>query len=316
MLELAWPWAALAAVLPLLAARRLPRAAPLAVPLRVPFLEAARGWQRAASVARPRLRLVLAALAWIALVGAACRPQWVGEPVGVPASGRSMFLVVDVSASMRDAAMGSELGVDVMRRTARRFVEGRAGDRIGLVLFGTKPYVQAPLTFDLYAVAAMVEQSFVGLAGEGTALGDAIGLAVARLRAMPRDERVMVLLTDGSSTDGVLAVEDAARLARHHGVRVHAIGIGKPRTGQELRTGEGLDEEALKSVAQVTGGRYYRADDVAGLGAIYAAIDQQEPVAVEERTYRPTEEWYVWPLLAAVLLALGAFAAGWREARA
>jgi Ca-activated chloride channel family protein len=315
MLALAWPWAAALALLPALVAWRLPRAAPLATPLRVPFLERARGWQRAAGGARPRLPLILAALAWLALVGAACRPQWVGEPVGLPASGRSMLLVVDVSASMRDAAMGTELGVDVMRRTARRFVEGRAGDRIGLIVFGSRPYVQAPLTFDLHAVAEMVEQSFVGIAGEGTALGDAVGLGVSRLRTMPLDERVMVLLTDGSSTDGVLAVEDAARLARHYRVRVHAIGIGKPRTGQELRAGEGLDEAALENVAAQTGGRYYRADDAAGLAKIYRAIEAQEPVAVDERVYRPTDEWYVWPLLAALALALGAFAAGWREGR-
>jgi Ca-activated chloride channel family protein len=316
MFELAWPWALALVPLPLLAARLLPRAAPVAAPLRVPFLDAARGWQRAAGGARVRARLVLAALAWLALVGAACRPQWLGEPVGVPASGRSMFLVVDVSASMRAAATGAELGVDIMRRTARRFVEARAGDRIGLVVFGTRPYVQAPLTFDLHAVAAMVEQSFVGLAGEGTALGDAIGLAVARLRAMPRGERVMVLLTDGSSTDGKLAVRDAARLARHHGVRVHAIGIGKPRTGQELRKGEGLDEPVLEGVARATGGRYFRADDAAGLARIYAAIEEQEPVAVNERTYRPSVEYYAWPLGVALALALAAFAAGWRESRA
>jgi len=315
MLAFAWPWALALAPLPLLASL-LPRAAPLAAPLRVPFLEAARAWQRAGGGRRPRLRLILAALAWLALLAAACRPQWLGEPVGVPASGRSMLLVVDVSASMRAAAMGSEMGVEVMRRTARRFVEARAGDRIGLVVFGSRPYVQAPLTFDLHAVAAMVDESFVGLAGEGTALGDAIGLGVARLRAMPRDERVMILLTDGSSTDGTLLVEDAARLARHHGVRVHAIGIGAPRTGQELRKGEGLDEPVLQAVTALTGGRYYRADDAAGLARIYAALEEQEPVAVDERIYRPTAEWYAWPLGLALLLALGAFAAGWREASA
>jgi Ca-activated chloride channel family protein len=315
MLALAWPWAFAALPLPILAAWLLPRAAPLAAPLRVPFLESARGWQRAAPRARPRLRLALAALAWLALLAAAARPQWVGEPVGVPASGRSLFLVVDVSASMRDAAMGPAMGIEVMRRTARRFVEARAGDRIGLIVFGSRPYVQAPLTFDLRAVAEMVDQSFVGLAGEGTALGDAIGLGVARLRAMPKDERVLVLLTDGSSTDGALGVADAARLAHHYGVRVHAIGIGKPRTGHEIRKGEGLDEPVLQKVAQVTGGRYYRAGDGYGLARIYQAIEAQEPVAADQRLYRPTGERYVWPLALALAFAAGAFAAGWREAR-
>jgi len=184
MLQFAWPLVALAIVLPWLVARFAPRAAPVAAPLRVPFLHAARAWSRAGAGTRPRARVWLALAAWTALVGAACRPQWIGEPVGVPASGRSVLLALDVSASMRNTAVGSEIGLDVMRRTARAFVASRAGDRIGLIVFGSKAYVQSPLTFDLVAVAGMVDEAFIGLAGEGTALGDAIALGVARLRAM------------------------------------------------------------------------------------------------------------------------------------
>jgi Ca-activated chloride channel family protein len=317
MLEFAWPLAALALVLPWLAMRLLPRAAPLAAPLHVPFLREARAWSRAGVRARPRLRLVLALAlaAWALLVAAACRPQWLGEPVGVPASGRSMLLALDVSASMRMAALGPELGLEVMRRTAREFVAARAGDRIGLIIFGSKAYVQAPLTFDLRAVAEMVDETFIGLAGEGTALGDAIALGVGRLRAMQRDERVLILLTDGSSTDGVVTVSDAARLARVHGVRVHAIGIGAPRTGADLRPGEGLDEPALKRVAAETGGRYFRAGDRAALERIYEALERVEPAALDERHYRPTSELYAWPLALALVLALAALAAGMREGR-
>jgi Ca-activated chloride channel family protein len=317
MLEFAWPLAALALVLPWLAMRLLPRAASLAAPLHVPFLREARAWSRAGVRARPRLRLVLALAlaAWALLVAAACRPQWLGEPVGVPASGRSMLLALDVSASMRMAALGPELGLEVMRRTAREFVAARAGDRIGLIIFGSKAYVQAPLTFDLRAVAEMVDETFIGLAGEGTALGDAIALGVGRLRAMQRDERVLILLTDGSSTDGVVTVSDAARLARVHGVRVHAIGIGAPRTGADLRPGEGLDEPALKRVAAETGGRYFRAGDRAALERIYEALERVEPAALDERHYRPTSELYAWPLALALVLALAALAAGMREAR-
>jgi Ca-activated chloride channel family protein len=258
---------------------------------------------------------VLALCAWALLAAAASRPQWLGEPVGVPSSGRSMLLALDVSASMRMAALGPELGLEVMRRTARSFVAARAGDRIGLIVFGSKAYVQAPLTFDLRAVAEMVDETFIGLAGEGTALGDAIALGVARLRAMQRDERVMILLTDGSSTDGIVTVPDAARLARQHGVRVHAIGIGAPRIGVDLRPGEGLDEDALKLVAAASGGRYFRADDRAALERIYEALEAIEPLALDERHYRPTSELYAWPLGLALALALAALAAGMREVR-
>lgn len=315
MLELAWPFAALALILPWLVMRYVPRAAPVATPLKVPFLAQARAWSGAGESVRPRLRLVLALAAWAALVAAACRPQWVGEPVGVPSSGRSMLLALDVSASMRMAALGPDIGLEVMRRTARSFISARAGDRIGLIVFGSKAYVQAPLTFDLRAVAEMVDETFIGLAGEGTALGDAIALGVARLRAMQRDERVLILLTDGSSTDGTVTVADAARLARLHGVRVHAIGIGTPRTEVDMRPGEGLDEDALKLVAAQSGGQYFRADNRAALERIYAALEALEPSALDERHYRPTSELYAWPLGLALALALAALAAGLREER-
>jgi len=308
MLQFAWPAVALALALPWLVARLAPRAAPLATPLTVPFLDAAQGWSRAAAP-RPRLRLVLALLAWAALVSAACRPQWVGTPVGVPASGRSLMLALDVSASMRMAVLGSEMGLDIMRRTARAFIERRAGDRIGLVVFGSRAYVQAPLTFDLNAVSGMVDEAFIGLAGEGTALGDAIGLGVSRLRAIPREARVMVLLTDGSSTDGVLPVADAARLARHYGVRLYAIGIGSRVPNPAQRPGEGLNEPVLRAITTATGGQYFHAGDGRALEGIYAAIDRQEPTTRDARQYRPVDELYAWPLALALVLALAAFAA-------
>jgi Ca-activated chloride channel family protein len=315
MLEFAWPYALLALALPWLVMRLVPAAAPVATPLQVPFLRQARLWSQAGAGVRPRARLALAVAAWAVLVAAACRPQWIGEPVGVPSSGRSMLLALDVSASMRNAALGPELGLEVMRRTARQFVAARTGARIGLVVFGSKAYVQAPLTFDLRAVAEMVDETFIGLAGEGTALGDAIALGVARLRAMQRDERVLVLLTDGSSTDGTVTVEDAARLARLHGVRVHAIGIGTPRNGAELRPGEGLDENALKLVAAASGGQYFRAEHREALERIYEALERAEPTALDERHYRPTAELYAWPLAAALGLALLALGGGLRRSR-
>jgi Ca-activated chloride channel family protein len=314
MLQFAWPWAIAAVAMPLVAALVVPRAAPLSASLRVPFFEAARGWARAGRGARCNLRLVLSLAAWAMLVAAACRPQWLGEPIGVQASGRSMLLALDISASMRAAALGPEPGLWVMRRTAREFVATRAGDRIGLIVFGTKAYVQVPLTFDLHAVTEMIDQAYIGLAGEGTALGDAIALAVLRLRTMRTDERVLVLLTDGSSTDGVMSVPDAARLARHHRVRVYAIGIGDPSV--PLRRGEGLDEESLKRVAAQTGGRYFRASDAAAFAGVTHELERLEPTAHEERHYRRREELYLWPLGVALALALTAFLLDLRERRA
>ncbi len=316
MLQFAWPAVALALFLPWLAARLLPPAAPLAAPLRVPFFRAAHGWQGAAQGSQLRVRSVLALAAWALLVTAACRPQWIGEPVGVPSSGRSLLLALDLSGSIRDISLGAESGPEVLRRTAREFIAGRAGDRVGLVVFGSQAHVQAPPSHDLPALAALVEESFIGLAGEGTALGDAIALGVARLRAMPREQRVLVLITDGSSTEGVMKVPEAALLAQHHGVRVHAIGLGEPRSGAKASPGEGLDEPALKEIAARTGGLYFRAGDAGALARIYETLGRHEPARIDTRHYRPAIELYVWPLALAALLALAAFAAAWRRERA
>lgn len=315
MLQFAWPLAALALLLPWLVARFAPPAAPVATPLRVPFLRQAQGWSQAGAGARPRARLLLLLLAWAMLVAAACRPQWIGEPVGVPSSGRSLLLALDLSGSMRDFSLGAESGPEILRRTARQFIAGRTGDRVGLVVFGSQAHVQAPPSFDLPALAAMVDESFIGLAGDGTALGDAIALGVARLREAPREDRVLVLLTDGSSTEGVMQVPDAARLARHHGVRVHAIGLGEARAAS-ARPGEGLDEKALKRIAASTGGRYYHAGDAGALERIYETLGREEPAVRDAQRLRPAAELYAWPLALALLLALAALAgAGRRERR-
>jgi Ca-activated chloride channel homolog len=314
MIEIAWPWAAAALVAPWLVARLLPPAPPPGAPLRVPFLAAARTWQRAAGAERVRARSALALAAWVLLVAAACRPQWIGEPVGAPSTGRSLLLALDLSASIRDVAQGA--GPEILRAAARRFVAGRTGDRVGLVVFGSKAYVQAPPSVDLEAIAALVDESFIGLAGDGTALGDAVALAVARLRTMSRDQRVLVLLTDGSSTEGRTSIEEAAEAARHHGVRVHAIGLGEPRDPRTAREGEGLDEPALQAVAARTGGRYYRAGDARALEGIYATLAAHEPALGDVREYRPATELYAWPLAAALAFAVAALLLAWRRARA
>jgi Ca-activated chloride channel family protein len=309
MLEFAWPLAALAIALPWLVARYIPAAAPFASSLRVPFLREARDWQAAAGGARPRLRRGLALAAFAALVAAACRPQWVGDPVNWSPSGRSMLLALDLSGSMRGVVAGTDVGLDAVRHTARRFIAGRTGDRIGLIVFGTRAHLQAPPTFDLRALADMVDETFIGLAGEGTALGDAIALSVARLRTMQSDERVLILLTDGSSTEGTVDMTDAANLARYNGVRVHSIGIGAPLADNAQRTGDGLDERALKLVAERTGGRYFRAETSDSLKRIYEALDRYEPAARDQRRYEERIELYAWPLGLALALALAAFAA-------
>lgn len=313
MLTLAWPWLACSLVLPL-AARLLPRAPRSEAALRVPFFALVRRVESAASPVPRRFRTVLALLAWLALVLAACRPQWLDDPLPVPVTGRSMLLAMDVSASMResdlqptpDPAQGPSR-LNAAQRNARTFIEGRLGDRIGLVLFGSRAALLCPLTFDRHTVAGMVDEAQVGMAGELTALGDAIGLSVKQLRGLPASQRVVVLLTDGANTAGVMAPLDAARLARHHAVRVHTIGVGSP--GASL-TG-GPDHDTLRDIARITGGRHFRATNAGALARVYGELDALEPAASGTQRLRPARDLYSWPLGLALLLALAMLLGPW-----
>jgi Ca-activated chloride channel family protein len=326
VISLGLPWALLLLPLPFLVWRLVPPHHEPVPALRFPFFRrivrtaGAEPGPGAVVLTRSRLQMGAAIAAWCLMVLALAQPERVGAPVEVNRSARDVVLAIDISGSMdaRDFAAPDDENkqrLETVRDVVRTFVEGREGDRMALIVFGSKAYVQAPLTFDLRAVAEMVGETFIGLAGEGTALGDAIALGVARLRAMQRDERVLVLLTDGSSTDGTVTVEDAARLARLHGVRVHAIGIGTPRNDAELRPGEGLDENALKLVAAASGGQYFRAEHREALERIYEALERAEPTALDERHYRPSAELYAWPLAAALGLALLALGGGLRRRR-
>ncbi|HET6603488.1 MAG TPA: VWA domain-containing protein [Xanthomonadaceae bacterium] len=312
MSEFLWPWIALALPLPWILRRLLPGARRQLPALRAPFAgELARVAGLDRGVLAPRL--LLPALVWGLLCLAAMRPVALGEVVAPPASGRDLLLAVDVSGSM--AADDMELGrrrvtrLTAVKAVVADFLDRRVGDRVGLLLFGQRPYLVTPLTFDRGAVRGQLLDSQVGIAGRETAIGDAIGLAVKRLREMPQQQRVLILLTDGVNTAGVLEPRKAAELAAAENVRIYAIGIGSEPGqtrffGMRIPTqGAEIDEETLTAVAEGTGGRYFRARDTTELAGIYAELDRLEPVADEGEPIRPRIERYVWPLGAALALA-------------
>lgn len=313
-LELAWPWLIAALPLPLLTARLLPRArtSPDAA-LRFPFFSALQQDPRSTIAHRSRLRLLLAALAWFLLVIAAARPQWIGETIHLPVSGRSLMLAVDISGSMQTEDMVINrrpvTRLSAVKLVAGEFVEQREGDRLGLILFGDQAYLQTPLTFDRRTLHILLSEAAIGLAGKSTAIGDAIGLAVKRLRGQPEKNRVLILLTDGTNTAGSVDPLKAADLAAIEGVRIYTIGVGADERLPGpfrllLSAGSELDEAALQAIAQKTGGRYFRARDTRSLQQIYALLDEIEPVSEDEQSYRPVEEMYAWPLALALLLSL------------
>ena len=182
------------------------------------------------------------------------------------------------------------------KAVAGDFIDKRVGDRIGLILFGEQAYVQAPLTFDRTTVKTLLFEAVTGLAGKSTAIGDAIGLAIKRLDTANNQDRVLILMTDGVSNAGEISPEKAADIAAKKGLKIHTIGIG-PRGSREL------NEKTLRTVAEKTGGRYFRAHDVTELQQIYALIDKLEPVERDTQSYRPTWSLFYWPLGIALALA-------------
>ena len=305
-LQLLWPWVFALLPLPYLLRGLLPPATDGAeAALRVPWLH---DFELAAAVsiergAGARWPLLVFTLIWLCLLTAAARPQWVGDSIELPVSGRDLMLAIDLSGSMDQPFTHSFRSIskmDATRAVAGNFIDKRVGDRVGLILFGEQAYVQAPLTFDRETVKTLLYEAVTGLAGRATAIGDAIGLAVKRLAAddnAPAGDRVLILMTDGVSNAGEITPEKAAELAAEKGLKIHTIGIG-PVGSREL------NEASLKRVAEITGGRYFRAHDVKELQLIYRLIDQLEPAERDTRSYRPTWSLFYWPLTAALALAL------------
>ena len=314
MMEFAWPWAALLWPLPFLVRRMRPT--PLLAPaaLAVPSIEAFADDDRHT---RPRVAFVLLWVAWSLAVAAATRPQWTGDTVDLPATGRDLLLAVDISGSMsmEDVTLDGEpaLRLAAVKSVLEDFIERRRGDRIGLILFGTHAYLQAPLTFDLATVRRFLVEAPVGIAGGRTAIGDAVALAVKRLHGRPSDSRVLVLLSDGSNNAGAIAPREAAAMAALEGVRIHAVGFGSEAMEvsgalgvRTVNPSLGLDEPTLADLAHITGGSYFRARDTAALTRIYGLIDALEPAQQDPDRLRPVRVLYHWPLAVAgaLLLAL------------
>jgi len=329
MIAFAWPWALALLPLPYLVYRLVPRARQNSdAALWVPTLSPYQGASQHSGV-KPQRRWLkwLTILGWVLLVLSCTRPQWLGEPIELPVSGRDLMLAVDLSGSMRtDDFQLSGRSVDrltALKAVAGDFIDQRQGDRIGLILFGEQPYIQAPLTFDHNTVTRLLHEAVVGLAGNKTAIGDAIGLAVKRLRKDPQAKNVLILLTDGASNSGSLDPLKAAKLAAQRGLKVYTIGIGAEAVEvgsfffkRTVNPSLDLDEKTLKAIAETTGGRYFRARDTEELAQIYQQLDQLEPVEKDKQVYRPYTELYLYPLAAALITALLIGAAHGREERA
>ena len=300
-LEFASNWVFLLLPLPILIWRLFPRA-PISssASLRVPFYQNLEPKMTQSKRSPSWFRILLAFVTWMLLVSAAARPQFIGDTVRQAISGRSLMMAVDISGSMKEADMivkGRRMTrLSAVKIVAGDFIQKREGDHIGLILFGSQAYLQAPLTFDRKTVATLLEESFISLAGRSTAIGDAIGLAVKRLRNEDEENRILILLTDGANSAGNVEPLKAADLAAQEKIKIYTIGVGSLRSRD-------LDEPTLNAIADKTDGRYFRATNVSDLLQIYELLDQIEPVSQDELSYRPIQELFYYPLALALLLS-------------
>ncbi len=262
-----------------------------------------------------RWKILILFCCWVFLVLAMCRPQWVGEPMKVENQGRDILLVVDISNSMkeRDFIFKDKVydRLTAVKNVVSQFVEQRVEDRLGLVLFGTRAYMQVPLTYDKKSLQDVLWQMEAGMAGNSTSIGDAIGVA---LKNMMKDEKdtdsqVIVLLTDGENNDGSLSLSQAVSFAKDENVKVYTIGVGAEADSIlgglfKFPSTSGLDEAGLQSLAEETNGRYFRAKDVSSLFEVYDEINKLEPQSQEGRFVQETKDLFYYPAGVALFLFL------------
>jgi len=317
MLSWQWPLVFLLLPLPWLVRALLPIRNVKPDAIRVPHFDALKTSALATSQSRnspSKWLAVTCFVIWGLLIASVAQPVWFADPVSVPTHGRDLMLAVDISDSMRvdDMKIGEQtmMRVDAVKSVVSDFIKARTGDRIGLILFGQHTYLQVPLTFDHRAVTLQLTEALPGFAGSSTAIGDALGLAIETLRERSADSRVLILLTDGSNTSGSDPLE-ATRVAEQAGVRVHTVGIGDDGTMRTYHTGErqgrtidlsaDLDESLLTTIAQQTGGQFFRGHDPAQIRQIYQTISELEP-SPEPRQFRPQRSLLHWPLGVAIAL--------------
>jgi Ca-activated chloride channel family protein len=317
MIHFDWPWVAALLPLPFII-RYLMRPVEVVneAALRVPFLsEFNFETNLEHRVDVKRKLFFLAVLAWCCLVSAAMRPLWLGDFIEVPVSGRDLMLAVDLSGSMEEEDFiinGKRVNrLYATKAVAGEFIERRIGDRLGLILFGEQAYLQTPLTFDRTTVKTLLYESVIGLAGQSTAIGDAIGLAVKRLLEQDEQSRVLILLTDGANTSGEVEPLAAADIAAREGLKIYTIGIGADEMivrsffgSRRINPSADLDEKTLQAIADKTGGRYFRARDTEQLEQIYKILDELEPIEKDAQRFRPQTALFYWPLAIGMCLIL------------
>ncbi len=319
MIKVAYPWTLLVFALPFLIYYFFPKAKQIKDPaLKVPFFsdlsKAFSCVDNAFSESKLGNLKYILLIIWGLVVVSASGIEWLGAPLPVQQSGRDLMLAIDLSGSMQTPDMlanGKYISrIDIVKKVANQFIKERSGDRLGLILFGTRPYLQTPLTFDRRTVADMLNDATIGIAGEQTAIGDALGLAVKQLLNYPNQSKALILLTDGGNNAGNYSPLEVAKLAKESNIKIYTIGLGAKVMQvqtlfgtQTINPSSDLDIETLQQIATITGGEFFRAEDGQSLAQVYAAINKLEPVQTDKVIVRPITPLFPWTLGLALLLS-------------
>lgn len=244
-------------------------------------------------------------VAWCLLVIAVARPQWIQEPLTKTLPGRDLLIAVDLSGSMETEDFTDKAGqltdrVSAVKEVMDDFLARREGDRVGLMFFGTAPFMQVPFTDDLNVCRTLLQEAQARMAGPQTMLGDAVGKAISVFKDSDVKEKVLILLADGNDSGSLVPPLKAAEIARDEGIRIYTIGMGDPASAGEDK----LDVDTLESMAKTTGGEMFLAIDREELEGVYNRIDTMTTRQVETLSYRPVIDLYFWPLAAAIILVL------------
>lgn len=318
MISLDLPWALLLLPLPWFIWRFVPPHRERDAALRVPFFRQiaasaqAEIQQGAAIRNRSRLQMGAGIIIWCLIVLALAQPARVGAPVERVKAACDVIMAIDISGSMDAKDFKSGNGKPLQRLLAvknvvRDFVAEREGDRMALIVFGSKAYLQAPLTEDLESITTLLDRTEVGIAGPHTAIGDAIGLAIKNFETSEIKQRLLILLSDGTDTASVMSPANATEIAASKSVEIYTIAVGDPNAEGENK----VDVATLQKIATRTGGEFFFAGDSAALTSVYARIDALAPRKTETLSYRPRRSLAHWPLGLAVLIGMGTVCLLW-----
>jgi len=247
---------------------------------------------------------------------ALARPQEGYKRTEILSMGVDIMLALDTSGSMQALDFikneKRDTRLAMVKDVVSKFIDNRTNDRMGMVVFGSEAYTQCPLTLDQNVLQSFLSKLDIGMAGDSTAIGSAVGIAVKRLKDLKSDSKLIILLTDGRNNAGNLAPLQAAQTAKTFGIKIHTIGVGtRGRApflvnsifGQRYVYQEvDIDEGTLKEISKITGGQYFRATDLESLKSIYKQIDQMEKSDVKVFDHSDYTELFHYFLIPAILL--------------